>query len=138
MTVESGQYGRVSKDVSGTITAIAECLEWTLQKTAPNRAYASCNTGGYKRTVVGTKQISGTIRTMYQRDTPIETFLDIGDRILLQLHTDATAGHKFWVVITGGPDYGQDIDDGLPPEANIQWMMDDPAPSFNTTLTAIP
>lgn len=138
MSVDSGQYGKISKDVGGTITAITECTNWSISKATPTTRYASCSTGGYSRTVTGVKQISGTIAGMFDRANPIEQILDIGDRILLQLHYNATAGHKFWVRITSGPNYNQDIKEGTAPEWTANWEMDDPAPAFNTTLTAIP
>lgn len=138
MSVDSGQYGRVSKDVSGTISAITECTNWTIDKSVSTTEYASCSTGGYSRTVAGVKKIKGTISGMFDRASPIESVLDIGDRILLQLHYNATAGHKFWVVITSGPNYGQDIKEGTAPEWTANWSLDDSEPAFNTTLTVIP
>lgn len=137
MTVESGQYGRISKDASGTITGVRECTKWTFKKAASKHLYGSCATGGYKRTITGTQTVDGTLEGMYERDTPIEDSFDVGDRVLLQLHTDATAGHKFWVkIIDIG--YDMDMDDGSPPKWTASYSMDDDSPSFNTTLTAIP
>ena len=137
MAVTSGTYGNVSilaSEAATTSTAVVECTGWTMDRPAVDGAYASNNTNGYRRRVTGTKDATGTITGVYDPASPIEAVMAVGDQVVLQLHNSATLGHKLTARITGGPNYGQDIQEGNPATWTCNWGNDDSAPEFNTTL----
>ena len=139
MAVTSGTSANVSlrdDDADVTATKIVECTGWTMEKSAVDGAYASNNTGGYRRRVAGTKDVTGTISGVYDPATPIEAVLALGSRYFVQFHNTSTQGHKFYVRILGGPSYGGDIKDGNPAEWTCSWGIDDAAPTFNTVVVA--
>lgn len=137
MAVTSGTYANASlkaTDTSTTSTAVIECTGWTMSRPAVEGAYASNATNGNRRRVTGTKDATGTITGVYDPVTPVEGVAAVGDLVYLQLHNTATLGHKLWARITGGPDYGQDIQEGTPATWTLNWGGDDNLPVFNTTL----
>lgn len=139
MAVTSGTFANVAlrtTDTATTSTKIIECTGWTMERPAVEGAYASNNTNGYRRRVTGTKDATGTITAIYDPDSPIEAQMQVGDRVYLQLHNKSTLGHKFYARITGGPNYGQDIQEGSVAAVTFNWGNDDSAPVYNTTIIA--
>lgn len=141
MAVQSGTYANCSlqtTDTATTSTAVIECTGWTLDRTVVEGAYASNNTNGQRRRTTGTKDATGTITGVYDPSTPIEAVMGVGDRVFLQLHNSATLGHKLYARITGGPSYGQDIQEGGNATWTCNWGQDDSSPSFNVTTLVAP
>jgi len=137
MTVTSGRYARVAID-DGSVTAVVECTGWSVSKSTQVTKYASCSTGGYMASIAGSLDISGTISGMFDPDSPIESQLNLGDLVTLQLHYSALKGHELDVIIVSGPDYTFDVKSGEAPEWTAQWALRDANPEFNITLDAIP
>ena len=144
MSVTSGTYANASiraTDTATTSTKIIECTGWTMTREGVEGAYASNNTAGYRRRVIGTKDAKGTIKGVYDPATPIEAVIAVGDRVFLQLHvpsSTATIGHKFYARITGGPDYDGDIEEGKPSTWSCGYAIDDSAPAFNSSALVAP
>lgn len=74
---------------------LLEIWGWKLTREAALHRRATNATGGYKRTVAGTKSGSGTIEGDYDPAAPVEDHIREGDSVTLKLYTTAT---KFYLV----------------------------------------
>jgi hypothetical protein len=115
MATVSGQYGSIKIGSSNLV----ECMNWTFDRKAAEHAYASCNTGGYKKRIAGTKDGTGTIRGLQDSADPIENYIIEGSSVTLRLYWTAA---KYYSVpaIVNSLKTEVDIDDGAP----VPWDAD--------------
>jgi hypothetical protein len=94
-------------DVKIGTTAINEIKAWTFNPKANNVRYASNATGGYKRTVAGVKEGSGTCSGVYTATATFHTVIDVGTSVALKLYLNATLFYSVPAVIS---DYKLTVD----------------------------
>lgn len=71
-------------------TDIAEIRGWSFNPKSNNPKYASNKTGGYKRTVAGVKEGSGTMSGAYDTAIPFMGVIEVGTDATLKLYVNAT------------------------------------------------
>jgi hypothetical protein len=94
-------------DVKIGSTAICEIKGWSFNPKATNPRYASNKTAGYKRTVAGVKEGSGTMSGVYDLTTPHHGVIDIGTDVTLKLYLNAAYFYSVPAVID---DYKINVD----------------------------
>lgn len=136
MAVQSGTSANVTlldNDADTSATKVFEATGWTCDRSAVETSYCSNTTNGNRRTKAGTKDAKGTVTGVYDPSNKIETQLDVGSRVLLQLHVTDVLGHQLYATITG-LSYGGDINEGTIPTWTANWAQDDDSPSFAGVL----
>jgi hypothetical protein len=119
-TPESGVGGSV---VIGS-TTIGEVLKWSLTKTAHTTRFGSSSSGGYKKTIAGTKQASGSIEM--KLDTAAASPVLEGSSVTLLLKCDGTVKYTMPAVINSFAvsvdiDNGEVISQSVNFESNGAW-----------------
>jgi len=94
-------------DIKIGATAISEIKAWTFNPKSTNPRYASGATGGYKRTVAGVKEGSGTMTGVYSNASPHIAVIDVGTSVTLKLYLDTT---HFFSVPSVIDDYKMNVD----------------------------
>lgn len=77
-------------DVKIGTTSVSEIKGWSFNPKSNNPRYASNKTAGYKRTVAGVKEGSGTISGVFDPTTMFFTVIDVGTNVTLKLYLDTT------------------------------------------------
>lgn len=118
----SGAYG----DVKIATTQVSEIKKWTFNPKANVAKYASNKTAGYKKSVAGVKEGSGSLECVWDPAIPPNTVINVGTSVTLKLYTTATQFYQVPAVIA---DFSivVDLDTGDPVgytanfEADGQW-----------------
>ncbi len=71
-------------------TDVAEIRNWKFNPKSNNPRYASNKTSGYKRTVAGVKEGSGSMSGAWDHSIDFLAVVDVGTAVTLKLYTDAT------------------------------------------------
>lgn len=71
-------------------TDVAEIRNWKFNPKANNPKYASNKTSGYKRTVAGVKEGSGSMSGAWDHAIDFLAVVDVGTSVTLKLYTDTT------------------------------------------------
>lgn len=71
-------------------TDVAEIRNWKFNPKSNNPKYASNKTSGYKRTVAGVKEGSGSMSGAWDHAIDFLSVVDVGTSATLKLYTDAT------------------------------------------------
>ncbi len=71
-------------------TDVAEIRNWKFNPKSNNPKYASNKTSGYKRTVAGVKEASGSMSGAWDHAIDFLAVVDVGTSVTLKLYTDLT------------------------------------------------
>lgn len=71
-------------------TDVAEIRNWKFNPKSNNPKYASNKTSGYKRTVAGVKEGSGSMSGAWDHSIDFLAVVDVGTSVTLKLYTDGT------------------------------------------------
>jgi hypothetical protein len=71
-------------------TDVAEIRNWKFNPKSNNPKYASNKTSGYKRTVAGVKEASGSMSGAWDHSIDFLAVVDVGTSVTLKLYTDLT------------------------------------------------
>ena len=94
-------------DVKIGTTSINEIKKWSFNPKVNTQRYASNKTGGYKCTIPGTKEATGTLSGVYTATNSHINVIDVGTMVTLKLYITATLYFSVPAVIT---DYKLDVD----------------------------
>lgn len=94
-------------DVKIGTTSINEIKKWSFNPKVNTQRYASNKTGGYKCTIPGTKEATGTLSGVYTTSDSHINVIDVGTMVTLKLYINATLFFSVPAVIT---DYKLDVD----------------------------
>lgn len=104
-TPESGSAGKV---LIGA-TSVGDVMNWELTKEVVTTRYASSETAGYKKSIVGVRSASGTIAGLW--DASLVSSIIDGTSATLKLHLNATELYTVPAVISNFR-LAVDINDG--------------------------
>jgi hypothetical protein len=93
-TLESGKGG----DVKIASTTIGEVLRWTFTKRVNSNRFGTSASGGFKRSVGGVKEGSGTISMKY--DVGAANTIAEGSAVTLKCYLDATHFYSIPALVT--------------------------------------
>lgn len=110
-------------DVKIGTTSINEIKQWTFNPKSNNVRYASNATGGYKRTVAGVKEGSGTCSGVFTGTATFHTVIDVGTSVTLKLYLNATLFYSVPAVI-GDYKLTVDLDSGEIVGWEASWETD--------------
>lgn len=101
--------GYSGKDGTAKIgsTDIYELRGWKFNPKSNNPKYASNRTSGYKRTLAGVKEATGSMSGADDRANDFIAVVDVGTSVTLKLYTDAT---HFFSVPSVIDDYSMNVD----------------------------
>jgi len=122
----------IDKTGSGgsSTTDVPDVTKWTVNPKAENLAYASSSTGGWKKRMAGTLDVSGSIDVKCNDTDKIESFFKPGEKIaVMELYMNETLKYSGPAIIDD-ISVETDIDTGAIISATINFSGDGPWTAF--------
>lgn len=70
---------------------VSDCAAWEISDTGEVKSYRSCNTGGYKKKILGGRDFKGTLKYFFNESDPFYDSFRAGTKVMLLLYLDQSA-----------------------------------------------